>query len=160
MTPWQVSHVQNVLGPTPSSPWSTELPRTHLSSLGSRRRKKRSWEHLQPALTPPWEHQHGLRSVWGHTSHRVHADQKGSLNPTHWHLGQVTRHPPTYASFPLSYQHMTLDLSPQTCPRPERASHQPPWPCRRQEEQVECVLALFPLTPWDQGTEEGALGFP
>lgn len=82
MTPWQVSHVQNVLGPTPSSPWSTELPRTHLSSLGSRRRKKRSWEHLQPALTPPWEHQHGLRSVWGHTSHRVHADQKGSLNPT------------------------------------------------------------------------------
>lgn len=158
MTPWQGSHVQNVLGPSPSSPWSTELPRTHLSSLGSRRRGPENicnqlWLHLEN--TSMDADQFGATLTTGLTQTR-----KEASTSQQWHLGQVTRHPPTYASFPLSYQHPALGFSPQTRPRLEKAAHQPPWPCRRQERQVEYVLDLFPLTPRDQGTEEGALGFP
>lgn len=150
MTPWQVSHVQNVLGPSPSSPWSTEVPRTHLSSLWSRRRGHKNicsqlWLHVEDTSMD-------TDQSWA-TLARAHSDQNSGT----WdRLPDTT----TYASFPLSCQHLALDLSPQTRPRPERDAHQPPSPCSRQERQAECALALFLWTPWDHGTEEGALGFP
>lgn len=158
MTPWQVSHVQNVLGPSPSSSWSTEVPRTYLSSLGSRRRGHENiwnqlWLHLED--TSMDTDQFGATLATGLTQTR-----KEAWTPEQWHLGQVTWHPPTYASFPLLCQHPALDWSPQTRPSPKRTAQKTPRPCSRQERQAECTLALFPSKPWDHGTEEGTLGFP
>lgn len=160
MTPWQVSHVQNVLGPTPSSPWSTQLPRTHLSSLGSRRRKKRSWEHLQPALTPPWEHQHGLRLVWSHTSNRVHADQKRSLNPTTVAPG-TGYSTPTHLCF-LSFIISTSDLGLEPPNTPQTRKSFPPAPMTLQKAGkaggvCSCFVSFDTLRP---GNRRRSFGIP
>lgn len=126
MTPWQVSHVQNVLGPSPSSPWSTELPRTHLSSLGSRRRGPENicnqlWLHLENTS----------RSVWGHTNHRAHADQKGSLNPTTMAPG-TGYSTPTHLCF-LSFIISTSSLGLQPPNTPQNRKSCPPAPMTLQK---------------------------